>query len=159
MAKLTQGTQIYFIDPADDSIVVIECATGFSPGGDPTDPIEDTCLEADERTYKRGLRTPGTATLNLNADPENSSHVRMYDLSRDSTVEEMNWVIGWSDGTDPPSGVDTSGEFVLPDTRTWFKFSGYISDFPFDFQLNTVVATAMTIQRSGASNWIQKSSS
>jgi len=47
-------------------------------------------------------------------------------------------------------------DFVLPATRTWFTFEGYVSDFPFDFAQNTVVTTAATIQRSGGSAWIRK---
>nr|WP_272944322.1 phage tail tube protein [Pseudomonas putida] len=47
-------------------------------------------------------------------------------------------------------------DFVLPPTRTWFLFDGYVSDFPFDFAANAVVTTAATIQRSGGSAWIRK---
>ncbi|MCE0939667.1 hypothetical protein LU667_22045 [Pseudomonas kurunegalensis] len=48
-------------------------------------------------------------------------------------------------------------DFVLPPTRTWFLFDGYVSDFPFDFAANSAVTTAATIQRSGGSAWIRKS--
>ncbi|MGV8481975.1 phage tail tube protein, partial [Pseudomonas aeruginosa] len=41
--------------------------------------------------------------------------------------------------------------------RTWFTFEGYVSDFPFDFASNTLVATQATIQRSGAGKWTPKS--
>lgn len=50
----------------------------------------------------------------------------------------------------------TESDFVLPPTRTWFVFEGYVSDFPFDFAANTTVTTAATIQRSGGSAWIKK---
>lgn len=155
MSILAQGTQIFFIDPADDSVVTVECATTFNPGGAPADQIEDTCLEDQERSYRRGLRTPGQASMTINADPRNASHVRMHELSEDDTVETMKWAVGWSDGTDLPT-VDSVGDFVLPTTRTWFIFQGYIADFPFDFAANTVVTTAVSIQRSGGSAWIKK---
>ncbi|SCZ14812.1 phage tail tube protein, partial [Pseudomonas sp. NFACC37-1] len=48
------------------------------------------------------------------------------------------------------------GGLSLPNTRTWFVFDGYVSDFPFDFAANAVVSTAATIQRSGGSAWIRK---
>lgn len=155
MSKLTQGTQIYFIDPDDDSVVAVQCATSFNPGGAPTDQIEDTCLESDDRTYKPGLRTPGQATIGLNSDPENASHIRMHELSETNPPPELKWVVGWSDGTDAPT-VDSAGDFDLPTTRTWFTFQGYISDFPFDFQQNAVVTSTVTVQRSGGSAWIPK---
>nr|WP_298117443.1 phage tail tube protein [uncultured Pseudomonas sp.] len=155
MAILAQGTQIYAIDPADNSLITVECATAFTPGGAPADQIETTCLEDSTRAYLRGLRTPGQASLTINADPRNASHIRLHELSEDDTVETIHWAVGWSDGTAPPT-VDSAGDFVLPTTRTWFVFDGYISDFPFDFAANTVVTTAMAIQRSGGSSWIKK---
>lgn len=159
MSVLTQGTQIFFIDPEFDSsgagVRQVECATTFSPGGNPADQIEDTCLEDTTRRYKPGLRTPGQATLGLNADPENESHVRLHELSETDPSPTLKWAVGWSDGTALPT-VDSNGDFQLPTTRTWFIFEGYVSDFPFDFAANTVVTTQAAIQRSGGSAWIRK---
>lgn len=155
MSKLTQGTQIYFIDPDDQSVVVVECATAFNPGGSPADQIEDTCLESQARTYKRGLRTPGQATLTINADPDNASHVRLFELSESDDDVDVKFAVGWSDGSDAPE-ADSDGDWDLPDTRSWFTFEGYVADFPFDFQLNSVVTTQVAIQRSGVSEWVRK---
>ncbi|NWA25510.1 phage tail protein [Pseudomonas gingeri] len=241
MSILTQGTQVFVlaptvVDPKVFEVLEIECATAFSPGGNPADQIEDTCLSNTTRSYMRGLRTPGQASLTLNADPRNASHVRLHQLSEDDSIESLRWVVGWSDGKDvfptvAPSGSLTSinitaggtgyasapnvsltggggtgatatasvtagevtsititnpgsgytsapavafsgggggtgaaatailgagDDFVLPSTRTWFLFDGYVSDFPFDFAANTVVTTAATIQRSGGSAWLRK---
>tara|TARA_R110001606_G_scaffold68797_1_gene157165 strand:+ start:11586 stop:12077 length:492 start_codon:yes stop_codon:yes gene_type:complete len=162
MAILAQGTQIYALvptvaDPAALEVIEIECATAFTPGGNPVDQIETTCLDASVRTYLRGLRTPGQASMTLNADPRNDSHVRLHELSEDDTIENIMWAVGWSDGKDIPPTVNVAGDdFELPTTRTWFIFEGYVSDFPFDFAANTVVTTAATIQRSGGSAWIPK---
>lgn len=159
MSVLTQGTQIFFIDPEFDSsgagVREVECATTFTPGGNPADQIEDTCLSATTRSYKPGLRTPGQATLGLNADPENESHVRLHELSETDPSPTLKWAVGWADGTDVPT-LDSNGDFELPTTRTWFIFEGYVSDFPFDFAANTVVTTQAAIQRSGGSAWIRK---
>ena len=157
MSKLTQGTQVYFIDPTGSAPVVVEveCATSFNPGGNPADQIEDTCLSSFERTYKPGLRTPGSASLGINADPENASHITLHQLAETNPPPETSWAIGWSDGTDAPT-LDSNGDFVLPATRTWFTFDGYVSDFPFDFQQNSVVTSEVTIQRSGGSSWTAK---
>ena len=160
MSVLTQGTQIYFIDPdavaAWEKIKEIECATTFSPGGNPADQIEDTCLAKTVRSYKPGLRTPGQASLGLNADPKNASHLRLHELSEEDPQPVLKFAVGWADGTDAPTGVDSHGDFVLPTSRTWFIFDGYVSDFPFDFAANTVVTTQATIQRSGGSQWLPK---
>lgn len=239
MSILSQGTQIYALVPPLSGIgpkivLAIECATAFSPGGAPADQIEDTCLEDTDRSYKKGLRTPGQASLTVNADPNNASHIRLHQLSETDGDTTVDWAVGWSDGKAAPTvalggGVDAvsissggtgyttaptvaltggsgtgaaatatvaggvvtsvtitnpgtgytsaptvtftgagtgaaatsaivSGDtFDLPDTRTWFTFRGYVSDFPFDFAANAVVSTAATIQRSGGSAWVRKS--
>jgi hypothetical protein len=161
MSILTQGTQIFALvptvaDPTELEVIEIQCATAFSPGGNPADQIEDTCLSDKVRKYLRGLRTPGQASLTLNADPRNASHVRLHQLSEDDDIGNVSWVVGWSDGTAPPTLNVAGDDFVLPPTRTWFLFDGYVSDFPFDFAANAVVTTAATIQRSGGSAWIRK---
>ena len=155
MSVLTQGTQVYFVDPDTLAVTAVECATAFNPGGQPADQIEDTCLESDTRTYKKGLRTPGQASLTINADPQKASHVRLHELSEENVDRQIKWAVGWSDGTAAPT-ADSDGDFVLPTSRTWFTFEGYVSDFPLDFAQNTVVVTAATIQRSGGSTWTPK---
>lgn len=159
MSKLAQGTQIFFIDPAFDSsgagVREVLCATSFSPGGNPADQIETTCLADAVRSYAPGLRTPSQASLTINSDPENASHVRMHELAEENPQPVLKFAVGWSDGTAVPT-LDSVDDFVLPTTRTWFIFEGYISDFPFDFAQNTVVSSQVSIQRSGGSSWIKK---
>jgi hypothetical protein len=59
-------------------------------------------------------------------------------------------------GATAVADVGKGDDFVLPNTRTWFIFDGYVADFPFDFTANSVVTTAASIQRSGGSAWIRK---
>lgn len=159
MAKTTQGTQLYFIDPDTDTVQVVGCATSLNGGGNPADQIETTCLESFDREYVPGLRTPGTATFGINTDPENPSHILLDDLSQRNPSPTMHWAIGWSDGTSAPATiVDSDGDTVFdpPDDRSWILFDGYISDFPFDFQLNTVVTSEISIQRTGGRQLLPK---
>lgn len=160
MSVVTQGTQMYVLN--NGVVSEVECITSFSPGSSPADQIEDTCLsETNTRRYKKGLRTPGQATVALNADPANASHVMLSNLAESSDQTDLTFAIGWADGADEPT-VAASGDpdsvdgLSLPDTRTWYVFQGYVSDFPFDFQANTVVQTSATIQRSGQGVWIPK---
>ncbi|MGF6595197.1 phage tail tube protein [Pseudomonas donghuensis] len=161
MSILTQGTQVFGLVPpitgtGPSTVMEIECATAFNPGGAPAEQIEDTCLSSKERTYKKGLRTPGQASLTVNADPNNASHIRLHQLSEADGDTTIKWAVGWSDGTAAPT-VNTEGDdFELPESRTWFVFQGYVADFPFDFAANAVVSTAASIQRSGGSAWIKK---
>ena len=163
MSVLTQGTQLYVF--ANNTVSEIECITAFNPGSSPADQIEDTCLsEKSTRTYKKGLRTPAQASATLNADPKNASHLMLSNLAENSDQTDLVFAIGWSDGESVPT-VAASGDsdavdgLNLPDDRTWYVFKGYVADFPFDFQQNTVVQTTATIQRSGAGAWIPKAES
>ncbi len=160
MSVVTQGTQLYVL--ANGVVSEVECITAFSPGGNPADQIEDTCLsERSTRTYKKGLRTPAAATLTLNADPANASHLMLHTLAESDSQQDLTWAIGWADGESEPT-VATGGDpdavdgLSLPDDRTWFVFQGKVTDFPFDFAANTVVATSATVQRSGPSVWVPK---
>ncbi|WP_430491851.1 phage tail tube protein [Pseudomonas fulva] len=164
MSILTQGTQVYALvpsatNPANLAVMEVECATAFNPGGAPKEQIEDTCLSDKERSYKPGLRTPGQASLTVNADSKNASHIRLHQMSEDHGDTTVKWAVGWSDGTAVPTVNADGDDFELPDTRTWYVFQGYVSDFPFDFAANSVVTTAATIQRSGGSAWIRKKES
>lgn len=156
MSKLTQGTKVYFIDNTGETptVVPINCATSVNPGGAPADQVEDTCLEDFERSYKAGLRTPGQATIGLSADPDDESHLKLFEMSQMNPAPVTQFAIGWSDGTDAPT-LD-GDEFELPTTRTWFVFSGYVSDFPFDFQQNSIVDSQVTIQRTSGAAWAKK---
>lgn len=155
MSVLTQGTQLYAL--IRGVIHEIECITSFNPGTNPADQIEDTCLsERNSRTYKKGLRTPGQATVTINADPENESHYLMWQLAEQDEYQDelIQWAIGWADGESAPTVA--ANEMQLPTDRTWYTFHAYVSDFPFDFQANAVVATSATMQRSGPGVWIRK---
>lgn len=159
MSKLTKGTQLFFIDPDDDSVVRVTKLTAFNPGGAPADQVDVTDLDSlNSREFLKGLRNPGQASGTIMANPDQESHLRLHELaeSTDDTGPVLKWAIGWGDGTDAPT-VDSNAEFVLPTTRTWFTFEGYVSDFPVDFQLNSAVQTTLSIQRSGGSTWAKKS--
>lgn len=160
MSVVTQGTQLFVL--ANGVVSEIECITAFSPGGSPADQIDDTCLsERNTRKYKKGLRTPGQATATLNADPQNASHLMLSNMAESNDQSDVTFAIGWSDGESvptvaPESDPDAVDGLSLPSDRTWYVFKGYVSDFPFDFQGNTVVQTSATIQRSGQGAWKPK---
>jgi hypothetical protein len=156
MSILAQGSELYFLDPDTNQVVKVECPTSFSPGATPRDQIEDTCLDSLTRTYQPGLATPAAASVALLADPQYASHVRLYELSQLTANVNIPWALGWSDGFGIPPTVDADGGFEFPTSRTWTAFEGYVGDFPFDFATNTLVATAMTIQRSGPLVWLPK---
>lgn len=143
MAQKTQGTQLYFIDPDDGAVVTVGCVTAITGLTAARDQIETTCLDSAARTYEAGMATPGAAQFTINFDNSDASHVRMHELYREGTV--LEWAIGWSEDDTAPTS-DSANEFDLPGSRSWIAFRGYVSDLPFDFALNAVVTSNISVQ-------------
>lgn len=146
MAVKTQGTHLYTIDPADDSLLLVGCVTTLDGIDTTLEQIETTCLESAARTYVAGLATPGTASFGINFDPADDSHVRLHELKVAGTT--LQWAVGFSDGTAAPT-IDSVGDFVLPSTRSFITFEGFMNSYPFSFAQNAVVTSTVGIQISG----------
>jgi hypothetical protein len=150
MALRTQGTQVYIIDPGatgGPEVLNIGCVTSADGFGGGRDQIDVTCLEDQARSYEAGLINPGNASLPINYDPRNASHVRLHELYETGTKFDL--AVGFSDGNAAPT-LDSSDEFDLPATRTYLVVrDAYVSDFPVNFSQNAVVTSGVTIQLSG----------
>ena len=142
----TQGTQLYVIDPDDNSVITVGCVTAINGISATRDQRETTCLDSAARTFSAGLANPGAATFTIQFNPADTSHVRIHELYTEGV--DLQWALGWSDGTAAPSGASTDG-FNLPTTRTWLQFDGFIQDLPFDFALNSDVTSNVSVQVSG----------
>lgn len=99
------------------------------------------------------MATPGQAQFGINFDPSEASHSRLHELYVAGT--KVDWALGWSDGTADPT-VNSACDFVLPSTRTWLTWNGYISDCPFDFAINAVVSSNVSIQISDFPALVEK---
>jgi hypothetical protein len=143
MAVKTQGSDLYFADPADNAIVKVGCVTQVSGINAARDQIEVTCLDSAARMYVAGLGAPGTATFTINFDPQDNSHIRVHELY--VAGDSISWALGWGDGTAEPEGT-SDGEIIPDNSRSWITFKGYIQDFPFDVALNSVVQSNVSIQ-------------
>lgn len=152
----TQGTELFFIDTLSSSvaaIVKLACPTGVTGLGGPADQIEDTCLDnVTDKTYQRGLGTPGPVTVPFNLIPRDVSHQLLFELKDAGTV--ISWLACLSESTADPT-LDTDDTFIAPNTRTSFLFDAYIADVNIDVATNEIVRGTLTLQRSGAvtPNW------
>lgn len=149
-AVKTQFTDLYFLDPDSNLVVEVGCVTSLNGLTAARDQIETTCMNSSGRTYEAGMPTPGAATFGINFDPSDDSHVRLHELYRAGTA--LSWALGWGDYNAPrgpglgPEPTPDSGGLSVPNTRTWIVFNGYVSDLPFDFALNAVVASTVSVQ-------------
>ncbi len=150
MSVKTRGTQLYlrYFNSNGYNMVKIGCPTGITGLGGAASKVDDTCLDDLEMKSQPGMPDPGQMTVNLNFDPSVISHQDLWDLFDDQTI--AHWVIGWSDGKDiPPTVNNSTGVVTYPTTRTFTDFDGYIADLPLDFALNSLVKSAMQVQRNG----------
>jgi hypothetical protein len=160
MPLTSQGTDLYTIDPDTGALLDVGCITSLDGIDTAIDQIETTCLNDTSRTYEAGLSTPGAATFGLMIDPQNPVHIRLHQLK--TAGVKLQWAVGFSDGTAVPTvGTDSAGddEFVLPPTRSWITFEGYMNSFPFTFGLNAMVTSNVGVQVSGEPVLIPKSTS
>jgi len=155
---LTKGTQLYILDPRStpfgDVITKLECPKSISGLSLSTPQIDTTCLDSTAMEFVPGMPSPGAATIGLDFDTAKESHMLIEDLNKNQVVAQF--AIGLSNGTAAPTGVDSQGDFVLPTTRTWIVFTGYVADLPLDFAINSTVQSNFTVQQSGRREIIPK---
>jgi hypothetical protein len=154
MAIKTQGTELYVVDPADNSVINVGCVTSIDGIDTSVEQVETTCLGEQARSYIAGLATPGAASFGINTDTGDASHIRLHQLKVAGT--SLQWAVGWSDGTADPT-ADSAGDFVVPATRSWITFEGFMNSYPFSFQQNNVVQSNIGIQVSGEPALVAKS--
>lgn len=154
MSKKTQGTELYVIDPADNSLLTVGCVLSIDGIDTTNEQIDVTCLADLARRFEAGLASPGTATFGINSDPSDASHIRLHALKVAGTT--LQWAVGWSDGIGILPVIDTAGDFDPPSTRSWILFDGFMNSFPFSFQQNAMVQSTVGIQVSGEPVWLPK---
>jgi hypothetical protein len=145
-----QGTELYVIDPGDSDgnpVLDVGCLTELNPGDGSVDENETTCLADLAKTFEPGLEDPGEGAFAMQFDPANPVHVRLHQLKKQGVV--LKWAIGWSDGTGIQPTADSAGEFVLPNTRSWLTFDGYMKSFPFQFARGQQVNAPVALRLSG----------
>lgn len=147
MAIKTQGTNLYLINPTGPAVTAVACVTSIDGLDVTRDQIETTCLEAQDRTYEPGMKTPAAFTFGVNFDPATASHILLESLFQSGT--EVQWAIALSDGTAAPT-LDTNDDFDLPTTRTYITFAGYVASAPITIAQNDVLRSTFSVQPSGA---------
>lgn len=155
MAVKTQGTEMWAFNPITNELIDMGCVTSIDGIDETVEQIDVTCLNNLTREYEAGLSTPGQASFEIQYDPRNPDHVKLHELKKAGVT--LDWVIGFRHDVDGvpqvPGPAPTIGtppdELELPEDRAWIVFQGYMANFPFAFNQNDVVRTAITVQVSG----------
>lgn len=152
MSVTTQGTEIYFVDDLG-TLHTLHCPTGITIPRATKDNLDATCLNSEDRVMVPGLGTPPTLSITANFNPDQDSHVFLWEAQENRTI--LQFIVGLSNGTAAPT-LDTAGDVILPTTRGFVTFEGYVSDTPLDAQIGAFYTIDFTIQMSGNSKLIRK---
>ncbi len=146
MARKTQGTQLYTVDPDSDELITVQCALSIDGLGGSAGEIDVTCLESEFIEVDQGLKDSGTLTFELNFDPQLASHRRLKELYGDGS--RLPWTIGLQGSSDAPTVA--SGKFSFPTSRDFFEFEGHLQNFTIGFQQKATVKASFGIRVSGS---------
>lgn len=73
-----------------------------------------------------------------------------------TTAPTVAFTGGAGSDAEAAATVAETEDFVLPIDRTFNVFEGYVAGFPFNFAQNSVVQSAVSLQRSGDNFWYPK---
>lgn len=155
MSIKTQGTEFWAVNPITKTLINLGCVTSIDGIDSTIEQIETTCLRDPARTYEAGLATPGSASFEVQFDPDNPDHIELQRIKTAGIT--LDWFVGFRYEVDgamvmpgPAPTVDgVSGEVELPPERAWIIFTGFMNSMPFSFNQNDVVRSAVTVQISG----------
>lgn len=165
MSMKTQGTDLYVKDPVNDAVLTVSCVTEISgPQSQRGSFTVPPCLSDPQGKSGKapGELTPGALTFGISTDTSNPDHIRLHELL--VSGDDLKWALGWSDGPRdaqgeslaPPTGIDSAGDYILPNTRSWLVWDGFISTYPFNFPPNQVVASTIGVEQTSVETPIPK---
>ncbi len=145
----TKGTNVYFADfinNTDGEVRQLTCPTAITGlNGGTRDKIDTTCLDETGafRTSIGGFADASEYSIPFILYDGDLGHRALFNLQ--ASGEVIGWAVGFSDSTAPPT-LDTDGLLNLPNDRTGFTFTGYISNLTVDLATNEVVRGTLTVQ-------------
>ena len=150
MPKLSKGTHLFFIDPEDDSTVKVYKPKNIDGIDAPLTDIDITGLDDEGFEYEGGMAQPGDVSVTLDLDPDKPSHMRLYALMKTNPRPVLHFAVGWSDGTEQPSGTTADGwDFSSPTGRAYSIFRAHVKSMPQSFTINAMVGGTVTLKMSG----------
>lgn len=156
MSIKTQGTEAWIFVPKTQEIIDMGCIESISGIDGAVTQTTTTCLRDLVARSEAGLIEPGQAAIGIQFDPQNPDHMKMHGLYVNGTTFDVFIGFRYEDAAGvvqipgpAPTYDSATSKVEIPEERDWMLFSGYFSNFPFDFQGNDVVRSALSIQISG----------
>jgi hypothetical protein len=143
----SQGSELFLLDETGSPTTVLKIGNLTSIGalGGSASDIDVTNFDSTDMEYLVGLLDNGAASLGINLDPQNQSHITLDSIKGGA---RYSWALGLSDGTADPT--DNGAAFVLPTTRTFLTFTASLQQWQYDLQTNDAVRVSASLRVSGS---------
>lgn len=142
----TQGTEIHVANAAA-TVLKIGNNIGLGDFGKMSNDLITTNLDSVAVEKIPGLPDNGDATLTVNLNPGDESHQFLEENA--GTANRFSWCIGLSDGTTPPTAVDSAIVPPIATSRTSMVFTAAVKSFRLSIGLDGIVSAAVAVSISG----------
>lgn len=142
----TVNTNLYVID--DTTVHDIQC-NAIDGIGATRSVTEIQTLQQESAMMVAGSMQPGSSSFTIylhNSDAQ----LALYDLYK--SAKTVTFVVGLQDGTAAPVDADDLDQLE----RSWIRYQGFITDFPFNFAVNSAVECTITVQLQEAPDYFPK---
>jgi hypothetical protein len=127
IGKKTQGLKLQLGSTTSPqtftNMAAITSITGLNSGG--ATEIDATNFDSAIKEFVRGLRDGGTLTVNLNFDPDQSTHQTLWNLNRQGDTRQWRILLVGGD---------------------YFEFNGFINNLQIDTATDDIVRGTMPIR-------------
>ncbi len=156
MSVKTQGTEAWIFIHKTKELIDIGCIDSISGIDGAVSQITTTCLRDLSSKSEGGLIEQGQAAIGIQFDPQNPDHMKMHQAYQNTQTFDVFIGFRYEDAAGivqvpgpAPTYDSVASKVEIPEERDWILFSGYFANWPFDFQQNDVVRSALTVQISG----------
>lgn len=148
----TTGTTLHVYDEAASKLYDIE-ASGISGIGGSRAVNNAQNLKDESVTVIPGAITPTSASFTLYLDTGSEEQKALYQLYK--TAKVVDFYVGITDDIDNVPTLD-GAVLTIPTTRTFAHFRGFLTDFPLEFAVDSLVECNVTVQMETAFDFIYK---
>ena len=143
----TQGTEIFYVS-APTAVTKIGNVTGYGDFGKQANPIITTNLDSVAVEKISGLPDNGELTLSINVDSKSTAHQYLETIA--GTDTRIEFCLGYSNGTTPPTAVASAIVPPLAANRTSAKFLAGVTSYRETIAADAIVTVVVTLAISGA---------
>lgn len=149
----TQGTELWYVS-GPTTVAKVGNITAFGDFGKQANDLPTTNLDSTAVEKIPGLPDNGEASLTINLDPGSVAH-RYLDLIAGASTR-VEFLIGYSDGTAPPTAVASAIVAPAASARTSDKFLAGVKSFRKSVGTDSILSVNVALAISGAITTVYK---